>query len=101
MATKLKSEWIEGKPEEDKVWGGKSVLITERPVAEGGTYTSNELEINIAKDGALLLSGDADGQFIYFYPQQLTHIHRAISVALKQRRAFAAAIRAQEGKVTG
>lgn len=48
------------------------------------SYDSDEVNINVSKDGAVSFFNDSAESFIYFYPDQLKYLEKALKQAKKQ-----------------
>lgn len=82
MSTKAKPVWKEEKPEEDKIYGGESILLNDPGTIN--QHEANKIGVEVGKDGAIMFSSDTAESFIYFYPQQLPHLAKAVRIAVKQ-----------------
>jgi len=46
------------------------------------SFMETNTHISVMKDGALVLSDEQGESFIYFYPEQLIHLERALDIAI-------------------
>lgn len=64
---------------------GRSVLY-DRPHGGGDEFELNVINIELGHDGSVRFFSDDVENFIYFYPEQIKHLTKALSVRAKKRR---------------
>lgn len=80
---KWEAAWVEQPLSDGDVYRGHSVLLSE--VGTPQQRQEHLIDIGVTADGALVLTRDGSYEdFIYFYPQQLIHLIKALLVATKQ-----------------
>jgi|GEM_PF-6547204 len=62
----------------------KRVVVSDEE-GEYRSYESDNVRVSVGKDGSLHLSNYNGERFVYFYPDQLDHLQKALEVALTQR----------------
>ncbi len=55
------------------------------PNGGGLPYETNEIEIGVGEDGHISFSADSAESHIYFYPQQIKHLRRAMALLSKSK----------------
>jgi len=76
----------EDKPSEDEIlsfFSRRAIVHGEE--ADYRSYVSENIHIVVKNDGALLVSDCNDDGLVFFYPDQLDHLKRALDAALAQR----------------
>lgn len=83
-----KTKWVDGKNLDSNIWGGKSLFFEVVESKDDTPYvnTINDIRIDVTGDGALSLFESGGEGSIYFYPEQLTHLRKALAMAMKQKR---------------
>lgn len=75
----------------DEVFSANSLRISVGDESEDyRSYVADEIKICVTEDGALFFSKESAESFIYFYPDQLDHVAKALNIALKQRKPYRA-----------
>jgi hypothetical protein len=59
---------------------GEKTFISKRHTETNNGCSDDEIEITIQKDGTVFFSGDGDGAFIYFYPEQRPHLEEVLAM---------------------
>lgn len=83
---KIKVVWRQDKTGTEEVFRGASIRVNIRE--DYSSYQSNLIEIAIGEEGSIHFSDDVAESSIYFYPDQLEHLERALRIAKKQVKNF-------------
>lgn len=84
MASKMKAVWQEDKPKEDAVFDGASILLDR--AGEPTQWEANKIDITVGNNGSISLWNSSSEGHVYFYPQQLPHLAKALRIARKVRK---------------
>lgn len=76
--------WKDEKLEGDEVFSG----VTQKIIVNDdfSSYKEQHLEIYVGADGHLVIHDEHVENHVFFYPGQLKHLQKALTVAVKQAR---------------
>lgn len=68
-------------PQNDDVFNAESLR---RQISDDYIYDSDNIQISVLKDGSLSLFADSSESHVFFYPDTLAHVAKAVRIARKQ-----------------
>jgi hypothetical protein len=83
--TKIKAFWQDAEITDNDIFVGRTWRVHLDPKTYN-SYSENEVQISVMDDGAISMFSDNAEMFVYFYPDQIKYLSKALSIAKTQAR---------------